>query len=74
MEIRGNDPVLPALAAMAGAAARFDDAAGRVASGPGAAEAPVDASVVQPVTYAANARVVRTATETHGSLIDALAY
>jgi hypothetical protein len=59
---------------MAGAAGRFDDAAARVGAGPSTrVDALVDASVVQPVTYAANARVVRSATETPGSLIDTLA-
>jgi hypothetical protein len=73
MEIRPNDPVLPALAAMAASAARFDAGAARVATTPEDTDALIGATLVAPVTYAANARVVRTATDTTGSLLDALA-
>ena len=73
MEIRPNDPVLPALAAMAAAVGRHDAAAARIATDPEDVDALLGATLVEPVTYAANARVVRTATDTYASLLDARA-
>lgn len=59
---------------MGAAAARFDDAAQRVAAGSAdLATDLVDATITAPAAFALNAAVLRTADELQASLIDVLA-
>jgi hypothetical protein len=59
---------------MGAAAARFDDAAERVATGSAdPASDLVDATITAPAAFALNATVLRVADETQKSLIDVLA-